>query len=150
MDDVPRPPQAISAARAITPAAMLKRTRNLAPSSATHPVATTRSGGASRRGDDAPAGFSTRACEALRRDERALRVEVLDVAALGSGGRVDDRVDQRRLAGRDRFAHRVLQALRVVDVVAGAAERFDDLVVPRVREEAGRRRLGAGFVAAVD
>src|SRR5260221_14775936 len=31
--------------------------------------------------------------------QRALRVEVADAAALAAGGRVDHRVDQRRLAG---------------------------------------------------
>src|SRR5258707_11480461 len=39
----------------------------------------------------------------------ALRIEALDVAALGAGGRVDHRVDQRRLARRERFAHRLRQ-----------------------------------------
>src|SRR5579884_1560560 len=53
--------------------------------------------------------------------ERAARVQALDMAALGAGRRVDDGVDQRRLARLERLADRPGQAGRVGGVIAGAA-----------------------------
>src|SRR5579883_143745 len=67
--------------------------------------------------------------------EGAARVQILDVAALGARGRIDDGIDQRRLARRERFADGFCQARRVGDVIAGPAEGLDDPVVARVPDE---------------
>src|SRR5579883_2818549 len=78
--------------------------------------------------------------------QRALRVEVADAAALAAGGRVEHRVDQRRLArihgGIDGAAQ--LVGRRRID--ADAAERLDHLVVAGALDEHGRRRIGARLV----
>src|SRR5207302_1609225 len=85
-----------------------------------------------------------------RRARGALRVEALDVAAFGAGGRVDDGVDQGRFFGGERLGERVREAWRVGAVIAPAAERLDDPLVTRIAQEAGRRiRLPLG-VAAID
>src|SRR5215472_5510963 len=65
----------------------------------------------------------------------ALRVEALDVAAFGAGGRVDHRVDQRRLARGERLGQRAGEARRIGAVVALAAEGFDDPLIPRVAQQ---------------
>ena len=44
--------------------------------------------------------------------QRALRIEVADAAALAAGGRIDHRVDQRRLAGIHRRVDGALELVR--------------------------------------
>src|SRR6266403_553648 len=80
----------------------------------------------------------------------ALGIEALDVAALGAGGRVDDGVDQGGLAGGERIAQRLGEARRVGTVIAGAAERLDDLFIAGVAQQAGRRIRPVGRIAAID
>src|SRR5207248_8695196 len=80
----------------------------------------------------------------------ALRVEALDVAAFGAGGRVDDGVDQGRFFGGERLGERVREAWRVGAVIAPAAERLDDPLVTRIAQEAGRRIGPALGIAAID
>src|SRR5580698_2885151 len=81
--------------------------------------------------------------------ERALRIEVADASALGTRGRVDHRIDQRRLAGVHRFVHRSLEFVRARRIDADAAERFHHLVVARACNENRRRRLGVAALVDV-
>src|SRR6202040_3922768 len=88
----------------------------------------------------------------LFRSYHALRVEIADAAALGAGRRIDHRVDQGRLAGIHRLVDRAGKL--VGGRPADAAERLDHLLVTRVLDEGGRRRVrAAGGIdahAAVD
>src|SRR5205814_7244219 len=70
-------------------------------------------------------------------------VETGDAAALGAGGLVDHRVDERRLARAQRFFHRASQLRRRRGVHADAAERLDDPVVARALDEYRRCRIAA-------
>src|SRR6059058_4262544 len=72
----------------------------------------------------------------------ALRVEVADAAALAAGGRIDHRVNESRLAGIHRLVHGAAQLVGSRHVDTNSAECFDDVVVARVFDEGGRRRVG--------
>src|SRR4051812_16471201 len=76
----------------------------------------------------------------------ALRIEVADPAAFGTGRRIDHCVDQGRLAGVHRLVDRALQLVRRRRVDAHPAERFHHLVVPRILDKDGGRNVGAGRV----
>ena len=85
--------------------------------------------------------------------QHALRIEVADAAALAAGGRVDHRVDQRRLAGIHRLVDGALQLVGRGRVDADAAEGLHHLVVARALDEHGRRRIRASRIdvgAAID
>src|SRR5437763_1883723 len=71
----------------------------------------------------------------------ALRVEVADAAAFGTGRRVDHRVDEGRLTGVQRLVHGATQLIGRRHMRANAAECFRDLVVARVFDEDGCRRI---------
>src|SRR4051794_20538917 len=83
----------------------------------------------------------------------ALRVEVADAAALAAGGRIQHRVDQRRLAGIHRGIHRAFQLIGAGRVDADAAKGLHHAVVARAFHEHGRRRVGTHGIhvgAAID
>src|SRR4029078_2632952 len=85
--------------------------------------------------------------------QNALRIEVADAAALRARGRVDHRVDQRRLARVHRRVDGLLQLVGRGGIHADAAEGFHHLVVARALHEHGGRRIGVGAVdigAAID
>ncbi|SPC14616.1 hypothetical protein CT19431_MP100198 [Cupriavidus taiwanensis] len=76
-----------------------------------------------------------------------MRIQVGQPAAFGAGRRIDDGVDQRRLARAQRFVHRGLEFRRRGHVGTDAAEGFHHLVVARARHEGRDRRvLAAGRV----
>src|SRR3954463_2701048 len=79
--------------------------------------------------DSPPARGMTRWVSLLL--QNALRMEVADAAALGTGRRIDHRVDQGRLAGIHRFVDGAFQVVRRGDVDAGAAKGLHHLVVAR-------------------
>src|SRR5579871_3157172 len=81
--------------------------------------------------------------------QRALRVEVADAAALRARGRIDHRVDQRRLAGIHRRVDGALEFVRRGGVDADAAERLHHLVVAGARDEHRRRRIVAAALVDV-
>src|SRR5580704_9528206 len=68
----------------------------------------------------------------------AFRVEVADVAALAARRGVDDRVDQRGLAGVHGRVDGALQLVRRGRVDANAAEPLDHPVVAGTLDEPGR------------
>ena len=73
--------------------------------------------------------------------------------ALAAGGRIDHRVDERRLARVHRGVHRALEFVGARGIDADAAEGLHHLVVTGALDEHGRRRIGADRVdvgAAVD
>src|SRR4051794_28089040 len=83
----------------------------------------------------------------------ALRIEIADAAALRACGRINHRVDQRRLARGHRLADGALQLVRRGGVHADAAEGFHHLVVARALDEHGGCRIRVGAVdvgAAID
>src|SRR5476651_1046567 len=59
--------------------------------------------------------------------ELALRIEIADAAALAAGGRIDRRVDQRRLAGVHRGVDRALQLVGRRGMDTDPAERLHHL-----------------------
>src|SRR6185369_15134221 len=80
--------------------------------------------------------------------DTALRVQILDMAALSACSRIDDAVDQCGFARRQGFGKGLGETLRVGDMVTGAPENLDEFVVARVFIEDGSRRIGTS--AAVD
>src|SRR5262249_35069567 len=80
----------------------------------------------------------------------ALRIEIADAAALAAGGRVDHRVDERRLAAVHRGVDGPLEFVGARRIDADAAERLDHLVVARAFDEHRRRGIGIGAVGVWD
>ena len=76
------------------------------------------------------------------RDQRAVGVEVLQVAALGARGRVDEAVDDGRLAAVQGLPHGGGDRVRVLGVVALAAEGLGQLFVAARLQQHGRRGVG--------
>src|SRR6516225_1306516 len=74
------------------------------------------------------------------------RVEARDAAALGARGLVDDGVDERRPARRERVGKALPQLVGSRRVDADAAERLDHLVVARTLDEDRRRNVAAARV----
>src|SRR5678815_2564879 len=90
-------------------------------------------------------------CGSCRAGSRLLllgdgRVEARDAAALGAGGLVDDGVDQRRLARRDRLGEALPQLVGSRRVDADAAEGIHQLVVARALDEDRRCDVAAARV----
>src|SRR6476646_3260151 len=77
---------------------------------------------------------------------RALRIELADAAALGAGCRIEHRVDDGRPAGIHRRIDGPLQLFGRRHIHADAAERLDHLVVARVFDEGGDRRIRSGGI----
>src|SRR5262252_244308 len=84
----------------------------------------------------------------------ALRVEVADAAALAAGRRIDDSVDEGRLARVERIVDRAPELVGRGGIDADTAEGFRHLVVAgAIHERRGRRIRAAGGVdvdAAID
>src|SRR5690348_9108882 len=78
----------------------------------------------------------------------ALWVEIADVSALAARGRIDHRVDQRRLARVHCRVDGALQIVRGCDVDANSAEALDHFIVARARDE--HRCGGIAATAKVD
>src|SRR6516225_5800928 len=92
------------------------------------------------------AGHRPRACRiGLFLFQSALRIEVAYPAALGTRRRIDDRVDQRRLAGIHGRVDRAFQFVGRRRVDADTAERLHHLVVTRALEDhdADRQAIAA-------
>src|SRR5258708_1636850 len=87
---------------------------------------------AGRRSVAAPVAFRLLQC--------APGVEALYVPALRAGPRVDGTVDQCGPPGSEGRFQSLREAGGIFDVVADSPERFDQLVVPSVLNEASRRR----------
>src|SRR6185437_697350 len=75
--------------------------------------------------------------------ESAPRIEALDMATLGTCGRVDHGIDECGLFGHERVAQCLREAGRVGCVVADATKRLHHLVIACVAHETGRRATGA-------
>src|SRR5215469_795059 len=86
--------------------------------------------------------------DALFLAQHALRVEIADTTALAAGSRVDDRIDERRLAGIHCRVDGAFELIRGGGIGADPAERLDHLVVARAFDEYRGRRVGAA--AAID
>src|SRR3954454_15560345 len=71
------------------------------------------------------------------------RVQARDAAALGPRGLVDDGVDERRLARRERRVEPLPQLVGSRRVDADAAERLHHLLVARILDEHRRRDVAA-------
>ena len=69
--------------------------------------------------------------------DTALRVQILDMAALSACCRIDDAVDQCRFARRQGFGKGLGETLRVGDMMTSAPERLNEFVVARVFVEDG-------------
>src|SRR6185369_12751942 len=85
--------------------------------------------------------------------QNALRIEVADAAALRARGRIDYRVDERRLARGHRLVDGALELVGRGGIHADAAKGFHHLVVARALDEHGRRGIRVDAVdvgAAID
>src|SRR5919204_2853460 len=84
----------------------------------------------------------------------ALRIEVADTTALAARRRIDNRVDESRLARVHGLVHGAAQFVGRRHMDTHSAEGFYDLVVARVFDEGGRRRVwttgGIDVGAAID
>src|SRR5258708_39127246 len=80
--------------------------------------------------------------------DTALRVQILDMAALSACCRIDDAVDQCRFARRQGFGKGLGETFRVGDMMTSAPESLNEVVVARVFIKGGRRRISTS--AAVD
>src|SRR6267142_32464 len=69
--------------------------------------------------------------------DTALRVQILDMAALSACCRIDDAVDQCRFPRRQGFGKGLGETLRVGDMMTSAPESLNELVVARVFVENG-------------
>ena len=70
--------------------------------------------------------------------DTALRVQILDMAALSARCRIDDAVDQCLFARRQGLGKGLGETLRVGDMMTIAPESLNELVVARVFVEGGR------------
>src|SRR6266850_5399259 len=86
--------------------------------------------------------------------DTALRVQILDMAALSACCRIDDAVDQCRLARRQGFGKGLGETLRVGDMKTSAPEGLNEFVVARAFDEGSGRRIGTSgtvdIVSAID
>src|SRR6202040_3750503 len=73
--------------------------------------------------------------------DRALRVELADVAAFAAGCRIDHGVDQSGFAAVHGLVHGAAQLVGRCDMDANAAERFHQLLVAGVFDEDGCRNV---------
>ena len=73
--------------------------------------------------------------------DRALRVELADVAAFAAGCRIDHGVDQSGFAAVHGLVHGAAQLVGRCDMDANAAERFHQFLVAGIFDEDGCRNV---------